>query len=135
MDDLESFDHVRDTIEKFLHDADLLKLSFGEKDEIYLSFIIGGTEDVTNWLDVRCSGIHVFNIAKDPTEPFVEGFWVGGGRLAKFNDEQNVRAVLESSGWKFHESLPQTVYRFEVEGAVEIKIICTEFFLSKRQEG
>ena len=134
MGEFENFEQVRDICERYLHDADLCELNFRDADEIYLGFIVGGNDKITYWLDVRCRGIHVLNVAKDPDEPFTEGFWVGGGRLAKFEDESNVRRLLESSGWKFHDTLPKQAYQFEVEGSIEVKIICTEFYLSERQE-
>jgi hypothetical protein len=134
MSQSENFEQVRNICKKYLYDADLCELKFREADEIYLGFVIGGDDKITHWLDVCCRGIHVFNVAKDPDEPFTEGFFVGGGRVTKFEGETAVRKTLESSGWKFHDVLPKQAYQFEVEGAIEIKIICTEFFVSERHE-
>lgn len=134
MSQFENFEQARDICVKYLHDADLMELKFSDADEIYLGFIVGGTNEITHWLDVRCRGIHVFNVAKDPDESFAEGFWVGGGQLAKSEGDLNIRKMLESLDWKFPDALPKQAFRFEVEGSIEIKIICTEFYLSERQE-
>ena len=123
MNQFENFEQIRDFCVKYLYDADLRELGFREADEIYFSFIIGGDDETDHLFDVHCRGIHVFNVAKDPRESFADGFVIANGRVAKFEDELSIKKTLKSAGWKFYDKLPNQVFQFEVENAIEIIVI------------
>ena len=130
----ESIEYIQDICQRWLDNADLCELNLAEGDGAILKFVVGGTEEFEHWVDVRCRGVHVFNVSKDPEDSVVEGIFVGGARVLKFVGEAEVRRVLESSGWKWHEELPEQAYQFEIEGGIEVKIICTGLEVAERKE-
>jgi hypothetical protein len=129
----ESIEYIQDVCRDWLGNADLYELNLAEGDGAVLKFVVGGTEEFEQWVDVRCRGVHVFNVSKDPEDSVAEGIFVGGARVLKVVGESEVRQALESSGWKWQEELPEQAYQFEIEGGIEVKVICTGLEVAERK--
>lgn len=133
MSQSESIQYIHDVCDRWLDNADLYELSLGGNG-VTLKFVVGGTDKLEFWVDVQCRGVHVFNVSKDPDESTAAGIFVGGARVVKFEGKADVRKVLESAGWTWYEQLPEQAYQLEVEGSIEIKVICIGLSFTERKE-
>ena len=120
---------------EWLDNADLYELTVYQNGNILLKFIVGGKEDEKYWIDVECGGVHVFNMAKSWEESFDEGIFVGGVRVKKYDTAIGVKHILSSAGWTWGEGpMPDQAYQIDVEGGIEMKIICTDFEMREHRE-
>jgi hypothetical protein len=120
---------------EWLDNADLYELTVNQNGNILLKFIVGGTDEEEYWLDVECGGIHVFNMAKSWEESFDDGILVCGFKVKKYDSALGVNHILTSAGWSWGEGpMPEQAYQIEVEGGIEMKIICTSLEMRERRE-
>lgn len=106
-----------------LDNADLDVLLDAQTGEIVLSFIVAGSYEQVIF---RCGRFHAFKMTKDPDE--AECFFVGEAHVSRLTGSEEIKQGLASEGWTWGEtSLPSQLYRIEVNGGIEIRILCETF--------
>lgn len=134
MNRTETFDYFQMICERAFYDADLCEFGFCGNDEIFFRFVVGGIPiEYLDWVDVNCRGIFYINIIKHPKHIKKKALFIDEAHFQVFEDHSDIKSLLETCGSKV-ETLPDIIFRFEISGAVEIKVICTEFILSQRKQ-
>ena len=117
----------------WLDNADLYEFIFFQKGDLRMSFEVGSGAEDRIWIDIECKGIHHVSVSKDYKENIDEGIFVGGVKVTKHTDPAAVKSVLTSQGWTWGEGSDiRQLYEVEVEGSIEIKVICNELLYAER---
>ena len=126
---MDSLDQVCATL---LDNADLDVELNGQTAIIRLWFTVGGSrEEVT----FECSQFHSFKIVKAPDD--TDCLFVGKTKVTLIENAVDIERWLSSEGWSWGNTpLPERLYRIEVQGGVEITILCQKFdwHLKKMQD-
>ena len=106
-----------------LDNADLDVLLDAQTGEIVLCFLVAGSYEQVIF---RCGRYHSFKLIKDPDE--AECFFVGETHVSLLTGSEEIKQGMASEGWTWGEtSLPSQLFRIEVQGGIEIRVLCETF--------
>lgn len=115
-------DRLNQVCATLLDNADLDVEINGQTAIIRLCFTVGSHEKIT----FECSQFHSFKIVKDPDD--TDCLFVGKATVTLIETTADIERWLSSEGWSWGTTpLPKKLYRIEVQGGVEITILCQKF--------
>lgn len=117
------FEELQRICLRLLNNADL-DVSFDTKTgDILLNFTWGPFGER---VEFRCGRFHSLKFTKDPGD--IECFFVGETTVRVFVRPKDIRRMMASEGWKWNEKLlPSQLYLVNVQGGVEITLLCVNF--------
>jgi len=105
-----------------LDNADLDVELNGQTAIIRLCFTVGGSHEKVTF---ECSQFHSFKIVKVPDD--TDCLFVGKTIVTLIENTADIERWLSSEGWSWGTPLPEKLYLIEVQGEVEITILCQKF--------
>jgi hypothetical protein len=121
---------------QWLDNAHLSDMTISPNGNILMKLIVGGNDELVYWVDIECRGVHLFHLAKDWEGDFNIGIFIGGAHVEKFSSENAVAQVIYKAGFytNYQGPLPKQLYNLNLDGGTAIQVICTELYLTERQE-
>ena len=82
----------------------------------------------------ECSEVHRFKMVKAPDE--ADDLFVGEVRVTQYSAHIDVERLMQSEGWKWGSDyqLPDLLFHIEIQGGVEIDILCCQFQWQLREK-